>query len=266
MPELAEVESWRKLAEREIQGKVIQSVFTSEDDIVFDQVKPKTFAKKLKGKTVNEILRKGKHLWMDCGTACQPYFHFGMSGSFYVYTDTAERSKWVKAELLMEDGTRLAYQNKRRIGKVRFHDDATAVPPISKLGFDPYLDMPAISVFREKLGKRKSPIKSVLLDQAFAAGVGNWIADEILYQGKIHPKTHACDLSNAQIKLVKSKMKSIIDLAVRVDADDSKFPKSWLFHSRWGKNSEATTHDGKRIEFLTIGGRTTAYVPELQKA
>nr|CAB3470968.1 unnamed protein product [Digitaria exilis] len=55
----------------------------------------------------------------------------------------------------------------------------------------------------------------------------------------------------------------VVKYAVDVDADLERFPKEWLFHHRWGK--KPGTVNGKKIEFITAGGRTTAYVPQLQK-
>ena len=264
MPELAEVETWRRLAEANVAGKRIASVFTTKDEIIFDNCTHTRFTRALKDRTIDQIHRKGKHLWMDLDQAPHPYFHFGMSGSFHVYRDEKKRPTYLKAELLMDDGTRLGYRNVRRIGKVRLHDDPTAVPPISKLGPDPYLELPTIKWFAEHLAKRKAPIKAVLLDQKFAAGVGNWIADEVLYQAAIDPAKLAKDLTADEVKKIRSRVSSIIKKAVDVEADADRFPKSWLFHHRWGKNKEARTAKGEVIEFATIGGRTTAFVRAVQ--
>ena len=265
MPELAEVETWRRLAEDHVAGKRIAKVHAFKDEIVFDNTTHTRFARTLKDRQIDAVLRKGKHLWMTLDKQPFPYFHFGMSGSFHVYRNEQQRPTYLKTELIMDDGTRLGYRNVRRIGKVRLHEDPTAVPPISKLGPDPYLELPSNQWFIEFLGKRKAPIKAVLLDQKFAAGVGNWIADEVLYQAKIHPAKKANVLSDAEIKTIRTKIRSIIKKAVDVSADAERFPSNWLFHHRWGKNAEARTAKGEAITFETIGGRTTAYVPAIQK-
>jgi formamidopyrimidine-DNA glycosylase len=103
------------------------------------------------------------------------------------------------------------------------------------------------------------------MDQSFAAGVGNWIADEVLYQARIDPRRRADALSEAEAKRIRSCLKRIIGKAVAVDADKKRFPRTWLFHRRWGKNSEAVTHRGERIRHITLAGRTTAWVPGVQR-
>ncbi|MFT5494919.1 MAG: formamidopyrimidine-DNA glycosylase [Kiritimatiellia bacterium] len=264
MPELPEVETWRRLAEQHVLGLTVQSVFAAQDEIIFDQTTAGTFKRALEGRVVTALKRKGKHLWMELDQRPWPYFHFGMSGSFEVYRDPADRPTYCKAELTMEDGVRLAYRNVRRIGKVRLWEDPTLVPPVSKLGFDPFLNMPTLAEFQAQLTRRKAPVKAVLLDQGFAAGVGNWIADEILFQAGVHPEKRCNLLSDQEVKIIRSKMASIIKKAVDVSADAERFPKTWLFHHRWGKNPAAETVHGHRVAFITVGGRTTAFVPDLQ--
>ncbi len=125
--------------------------------------------------------------------------------------------------------------------------------------------MPSPSVFGRLLSKRKAPVKAVLLDQGFAAGVGNWIADEVLFQAYIAPGRRACDLSASEVARVRTRLRAIVRKAVEVDADKKRFPKRWLFHRRWGKNADAVTSDGEQIVHETIGGRTTAWVPSRQR-
>ncbi len=74
--------------------------------------------------------------------------------------------------------------------------------------------------------------KSVLLDQSIFAGVGNWIADEILCQAKIAPKRSASSVQNAEIRRLIKALPVVISTAVKANADYKKFPKYWLFNSR----------------------------------
>jgi formamidopyrimidine-DNA glycosylase len=63
---------------------------------------------------------------------------------------------------------------------------------------------------------------------------------------------------------VRNKLARVIRKAVEADAVKERFPRTWLFHHRWGKNSEAITHRRERIIHETIAGRTTAWVPSVQ--
>ena len=154
--------------------------------------------------------------------------------------------------------------NARRLGRISFHQDPRTEPPISKLGFDPLTDMPAAAEFSSQLEKRRGTLKGLLLNQAFAAGVGNWIADEVLYQAGLDPRRPAQSLSPQEAQTLHHTLSEIIGFAVSVDAQKDRFPESWLFHHRWGKETDAQTARGETIEFLTVAGRTTAWVPQAQ--
>jgi formamidopyrimidine-DNA glycosylase len=106
-------------------------------------------------------------------------------------------------------------------------------PPISELGFDPILCMPSIEDFKTKVRKRSCPIKALLLDQSFSAGVGNWVADEILYHARVHPEERCNSLTDDQLFRLHEQTSAIPTFAVGVNADDSKFPDDWLFRHRW---------------------------------
>lgn len=72
----------------------------------------------------------------------------------------------------------IAFVDPRRLGRIRLCGDPQKEPPISSLGFDPILSMPTLENFSKSVTKRACPIKALLLDQSFSAGVGNWIAGQ----------------------------------------------------------------------------------------
>jgi formamidopyrimidine-DNA glycosylase len=153
----------------------------------------------------------------------------------------------------------------RRFGRIRLQQDPESEPPLSRLGFDPLLDLPSAMELRHLLARRRAPIKSVLLDQGLFAGVGNWIADEVLYQAGLRPQRLASELRLGEVGRLRARLRAIVKRAVAVDADSDRFPRTWLFEHRWGKNAEARTARGERIVHDTIGGRTTAWVPSRQR-
>jgi formamidopyrimidine-DNA glycosylase len=182
------------------------------------------------------------------------------------------RSDWpprfTKLHLRFEGGGELALADGRRLGRIRLRRDPATEPPISVLGFDAWRAMPTPARFHAMLRERRSPIKAVLLDQSFAAGIGNWIADEVLYQAGIAPKRRASTLSATEAGRLRAKIRSVIGGAVRAGSDSDRFPRWWLFHRRWGHRRggpPATTVRGEHIRHETVGGRTTAWVPSAQR-
>ena len=153
----------------------------------------------------------------------------------------------------------------RRFGRVWLTEDPWQHSRVKKLGYDPLLDFPSVKILGEKLSRRKKAIKAVLLDKSLFAGIGNWLADEILFQARLSPHHQAANLTAVQIKSLHKNILAVVKKAVAVNADYERFPKTWLFHHRWGKMKDAKTSHGKKIIHEEIGGRTTAWAPGWQK-
>ncbi len=260
MPELPEVETARRRAEKYIIGKGIVGVYIARDHIVFQGVSSRKFAAALRGRKILAVRRRGKHIWLELDERPWPTFHFGMTGRFHFYRRQSERPKFCKLELGLRGGRRFAMSNVRRLGRIRLLENPERCPPINKLGFDVLLDKLDVEKIGRILRGRAAAIKAVLLDQSVFAGVGNWIADEVLYQAGLDPHRPACQLSTEAVTKICRCLGRVVRKAVAVDAESARFPRSWLFHYRWDKNTQPRI-DGKRIEFDVVGGRTTAWVP-----
>ncbi|XP_022872184.1 formamidopyrimidine-DNA glycosylase isoform X3 [Olea europaea var. sylvestris] len=307
MPELPEVEAARRAIEEHCVGKKIVKSVVANDSKVIDGVSPKDFEASLTGKTIVASHRKGKNMWLQLDSPPFPSFQFGMTGAIYIkgiavtkykrsaVKDTDEwPSKYSKLFIELDDGLEFSFTDKRRFAKVRLLDNPVSVPPISELGPDALLEPMTVDEFYNSLSKKKIGIKALLLDQSFISGIGNWMADEVLYQARIHPLETASSLSKESCVTLLKCINEVTKFAVKVDADCSRFPVEWMFHFRWGKRPGKVNEavevgadssqfpsnwifhsrekkpgkafvDGKKIEFITAGGRTSAYVPELQK-
>jgi formamidopyrimidine-DNA glycosylase len=79
----------------------------------------------------------------------------------------------------------------------------------------------------------------MLLDQnKIFCGIGNWLADEILFQAQINPETTVSRLNELGIDSLLKSMHSVLKVAIEVDAQSHLFPKHWLFHYRWQKKQK----------------------------
>ncbi|KAI4147584.1 MAG: hypothetical protein LQ340_005485 [Diploschistes diacapsis] len=219
-----------------------------------------------------------------------PLCHFGMAGWFHIRgtptayfkpktsSSKAPDDEWPprywKFALRTEDGVQAAFVDFRRFARVRLldcaADDVRNVSPLKENGPDPVVDRDVVTEdwLRELCVSRRAPIKALLLDQANISGIGNWVGDELLYDAKIHPEQYANTLSGAQIKQLHKSLHYVCGLSCEVLADSSKFPEEWLFKYRWEKGKKDATNrlpNGEKIVFLTVGGRTSAVVPTVQK-
>ena len=278
-------------------GKTITEVYALEqgggprhglfDDIVFaDCPNAETASRALVGLKIAAARRRGKQMWWDVSgdkRALSLLCHFGMTGSISIkppgseaiaakYKSTkVDSSQWpprfTKLEVVVSDGTRLAFSDPRRLGRVYLlPGDPLGQLPLSALGPDAFTDLPPLAAFSRALRDKSVAIKVLLLDQSFIAGIGNYIADEVLYRARIHPDSPCNALDDSAVRALHDAIAYVIGLACSVEADYERFPLDWLFHRRWEKGrSRPKTHDGLAIEFLTVGGRTSAVVPTLQK-
>ena len=289
MPELAEVETVRRQVEKRLKGRKIKEVILDETDrYLFAFADPSEVREALTGAKIKGTGRKGKYFWLELDRKPWPIFHLGMSGNVALLDPTSRTSGhqriWGGAKLWSErdrdfrdrlafcrllleadKGFEFALLDPRRFGRIWLTDDVWEHPRIKQLGFDPLLDFPSAKALGERLAKRKKSIKSVLLDQSLFAGVGNWLADEILFQARLSPHHLASKLDAKQVKALHTGVLKVVNKAVEVDADYERFPPGWLFHERWGKSKTAVTNKGLKIIHEEIGGRTTAWVPQWQR-
>ncbi|KAI6045152.1 DNA glycosylase/AP lyase [Pisolithus marmoratus] len=287
MPELPEVEHAAALIREHAVGKLVHHVDTFDDRLVFSGLTHREFAREITGRAVEDAARYGKYFYIQLqGSGRMPVFHFGMTGALQVrikYKSGASSAsdvwppRFVKFILYIQnstsatDFTEIAFSDARRLGRIRLVESPLDEPPISELGFDPVLSVPSLEDFHASLSKRTCPIKALLLDQAFSAGVGNYLADEILYQASVHPAQRCNTLDKDQVIALHHHVAEVCHIAVQANADDSKYPEHWLFKHRWRKGKHANTTmklpsgEPATIKWITVGGRTSAYVAEVQK-
>jgi formamidopyrimidine-DNA glycosylase len=276
MPELPEVETARRAAAAVAVGRRITGVAVADDPIVFEGRAPARIRRALLGRRVRAVRRHGKHFWFELDRRPWLCAHFGMAGGLTTSRRRAVRlrsghggreSAWppryTRLVLEFDDGGALAIADGRRLGRIRLRRDPATERPIASLGFDALRGVPGTGQFRALARGRGVPVKALLLDQSFAAGVGNWIADEVLYQARIAPRRSARSLSDAELDRLRARLRAVVRTAVRVGADSDRFPRGWLFHRRWSRRPGVTVR-GDAIRRETIAGRTTAWVPAVQ--
>ncbi|KAL0467689.1 Formamidopyrimidine-DNA glycosylase N-terminal domain-containing protein [Neurospora intermedia] len=292
MPEIAEIARAVHFLRLHFVGKVIKHAEAIDDGNVFGKVGtdgPK-MATDLIGKKIVSAGTQGKYFWMELSKAPHLVMHFGMTGwihikgertaytNYYKKMKPDELDKWPpkywKFKIETEDGDEMAFTDPRRFGRVRVVDcpgeDIRKYSPLVENGPDPVVDLDVFTedYLREKMKSRRVPIKALLLDQAVISGIGNWVADEVLYHAKLHPEQYCNDFSDAEMKQLYESIRYVCQTAVDKLGDSDQFPDDWLFNYRWGKgskNAHSHTPNGDKLAFLTVGGRTSCYAPARQK-
>ncbi|KAJ1932684.1 hypothetical protein GGF37_006976, partial [Kickxella alabastrina] len=223
MPELPEVERARRLLHSRCINKEITWVRATDDTMVFPEKRGHSLSLMLKGRRVIDTGRRGKQFWLVLSGGISLMMHFGMTGDIHMSDEADSRYRkmgvdvggaWppLYTKLEMEFGKELAvaFTDPRRLSKIRIFDgNAVDSPLVKRLGFDPILDPPGFEDFKGALAKRRAAIKALLLKQEFSAGIGNWIADEVLYQSKVHPSQPACSLTDTQARMLLEQIRSV---------------------------------------------------------
>jgi formamidopyrimidine-DNA glycosylase len=223
MPELPEVESAREVIERAALGRVIVDVDDS-DSYECRPHRPGEIRAALTGRRLTRVHRQGKSMWCDTsGTAQSPApgpalgIHLGMSGKIVIadghggeveggdYWRRGRASgdhRFSRFSLTFFDGGALILVDPRRLGRVRLD------PPVEGLGSDASDITPA--QFRAAFARGTAPVKARLLDQHKIAGIGNLLADQILWQAKIHPARPVGELTPADVdRLLRAVRRSV---------------------------------------------------------
>jgi formamidopyrimidine-DNA glycosylase len=227
MPELPEVETARRLIADEGLHRRIADVDDS-DTFVCRPHAPGELRAALTGRMLTAARRRGKTMWCEtsgtdgsAGPGPDLGIHLGMGGRIIVMPGTGQaaqgggprrrdaqprKAEWDRFTLVFADGGSLALFDKRRLGRVRLD------PGIDALGPDAAEVTPA--EFRGLITKGSVAVKARLLDQSRIAGVGNLLADEILWQARVSPAARTDRLRRADADRLYRALVSALDSAM----------------------------------------------------
>lgn len=280
MPELPEVETFKRFVDRHALGRVVSQVQILHPKIL-EGVTESAFLSAIQGNCFVSTLRRGKHLFvqLEPGKGKAPkrplpwlYLHFGMTGYLSytdhgktvvnAYGDPARTDAHVRVRFIFDDGSHFDFHEQRLFGKAGLVDNPEEYLRAKRLGPDA-LDVD-LQTFLAELKKRKGQIKAVLLDQSLVAGIGNVYADEMLFQCGIHPEVRVAGLSPAKLECLYAHMIDVLQRTVDAEADREQLPKGYLIHYRSKKSR--CPRDKSPLAIITVGGRTTYFCPICQSA
>jgi formamidopyrimidine-DNA glycosylase len=258
VPELPDVEQFRKFFERHATGRVVRSVWA--DPTIVRAGTPAAVDQALRGRRFAQPSRHGK--WMIARTDGPALgIHFGMTGDLIWSGDEPERHRHDRAILVLDGGDELRYRNMRKLGGIWLaHDEDDVASLLRSLGPD------ALSVskreFLDRLSRRRGSVKAALMDQALVAGVGNILADEILWQARLHPLRPVPDLSAEDRETLARTLRSVLGESVR-RYDYIERKRTWLASVR-GRPGAVCPRCATRLARTVVGGRTTWFCPRCQ--
>jgi formamidopyrimidine-DNA glycosylase len=259
MPELPDVEHYRRFFAEHGAGRTVSAVWA--DPTIVRNATSRGLSAALRGHRFEEPTRHGKWLtaWTD-GPAL--LLHFGMTGDLVWSGDEPDRHRHDRLILEFAEGGELRYRNMRKLGGVWLAlDRAEADAILGPLGPD------ALGLNRrrllELLATRRGGLKAALMDQTLLAGIGNLLADEILWQARLHPRRTIDSLSGEELSELVRSIRRVVRESI--EDDDISRKRSWLSPVR-GRRDAACPRCGTPLARAVVAGRTTYFCPHCQQA
>lgn len=274
MPELPEVESVARALRAAAVGRRLTGLRARWAGCL--EPSPRAVRRALLGKSLRRVGRRGKYLLLSFtddegdGGDAHLMVHLRMTGQLLCGPDLSP-DKHVRCSLDF-DGLVVHFRDMRKFGRLTLVEDGTAPACIDHVG----PDMLAIrfAEWRERIHRRRAPLKAVLLDQGAASGVGNIYADESLFRARLHPLRAPADLDDAELRRLFLAVKGVLRLAC--EHGGTTFLDFQGFTGRPGnfrrklrvfqRTGEPCRDCGAPIERLRVAGRSTHFCPVCQPA
>ncbi|MDR2983121.1 MAG: hypothetical protein LBV12_12875 [Puniceicoccales bacterium] len=276
MPELAEVAFFARQWNAGMDASVMR-VTTHSSARVFRESPAKRIASTLKGQALTEILTAGKQAAFRFSTDIWLGIHLGMSGRLFTDGSRENLAPWAEGDkppqpthdrlvLHMSNGTALVFNDPRMFGLVRLYRGDTTPPWWAAI--PPALSSPlfTLDVLKKVLDSHPGVLlKSLLLDQRYFPGIGNWMADEIMWRTRLSPHNRVRALGNKEVRLLYKTIREVCNDAMEVVSKSwYPAPDNWLFNHRW-KRGGRCPRDGASLLYEQIGGRTACWCEKCQR-
>ena len=275
MPELPEVEITARGLRQRVVGLRVRRVGGVDWPRMLPNTSEAELQAALTGLSVNLVERKGKYVLLSLDEDTWLGLHRKMSGNVFLRPQHAPPEAHTHLEIEFEDGTLLRFVDPRKFGRIYLFRSSEERNEFlaERLGPDSLLDLDQ-GVLAAKLRGRTGRIKSLLLDQAFLAGIGNLYADEALWAARVHPLRSADSLSKPEVRRLATAIKEVLLRGIERNGTsfsntyrdvDDRPGENQSFLNAYGRESQPCPRCGRPIKRIVIGGRSSFFCPHCQK-
>jgi len=262
MPELAEVEWFRKQWDAGL-GEEIVDLSLHARNRVFRGENVRELQQRLIGEKLLSSHARGKRMLFKFSGDNFLGIHLGMTGKIRVAPYRPAKHDHL---VLFQRQRALVFTDSRQFGRIRFHHGSdepnwwkSPAPEI----VSPEFDQKFMDQFLDR--HRKTPIKAALLMQNGFPGIGNWMADEILWRAKVLPSKRIRRLVTQDRHQLFRATKFVVRRSLEtLGKDFSDPPRNWLIHQKWKRDGICPIHRTP-LRHATVAGRTTAWCPNCQR-
>ena len=211
MPELPEVETIKNEILPHVVGHRITGITLLWEGMV-KQPTVGEFLSRVTGQEITGISRRGKYLFFSLSSSDLLVIHLKMTGSLIIGRNSSEPPRFTRAIIHLDGDTSIFFRDPRKFGIMQLLKDRSGIK--TKLGPEPLeADFTPELLARRLLG-RKAPVKALLCDQGFIAGIGNMYADESLFSSHIHPLRPGGSLSPEEVERLYKAIRQVLLSAI----------------------------------------------------
>lgn len=270
MPELPEVETVRRGLAAELTGRRVVAVAVRDRRLRGGVAR--TFAARLRGRTISALTRHGKYLLAVLDDGRIWLVHLGMTGRLTLARPGTPAEPHDHVVIHLDDGRAITYHDPRRFGRMAVIE-ATALGRETGAGVDALDETFTAEALFALTRRRRTSVKALLMDQRRIAGLGNIYVSEILFHAGIRPRRSAGRLGRLECTRLVEAARVVLGEAIRrggssiSDYRDGLGRPGWfqLAHQVYDRAGEPCRRCGVRIRARVIVGRSSFYCPSCQR-
>jgi formamidopyrimidine-DNA glycosylase len=217
VPELPEVETVRQGLAKWVAGRTIETVEVHHPRAIRRHLPgDEHFAAMLRGRTIIDVARRGKYLWLALDSGDAIIGHLGMSGQLLIEPAEKPDGPHLRVRFTFTDGgPELRFVDQRTFGGLSVSVDGATLPAeIAHIARDPMDPLFSDEEFVERLRKKHTEVKRALLDQTLISGVGNIYADEALWRAKLHGARPTDQLTKPAARRLLGHVRDVLSEAI----------------------------------------------------
>ncbi len=274
MPELPEVETVVQDLRPELRGRQVRAAQLRLVKLLKHPA-AKQFHQRIAGLRIGDVTRHGKLMAIGFESGARLFVHLGMSGRLTLNDPADPTPNHTHMRISLDDGRELRYTDPRQFGRLLFGTDAELrrAGRFPRLGPDPLTGEFTLERFTELLGRRRRPIKAVLLDQTLIAGLGNIYADESCFLAGVRPSRRPLRLRVAERRALYGAIRTVLQKSIHnrgssVDTYRDAFGalgNHQHYLLVYGRAGAPCVQCGTALKKMRLAGRGTVYCPRCQR-
>ena len=267
MPELPEVETVVRTLEKKIKNRKIVDIKVRYKPIIVGSAS--SFKNKLVGQRFKVFKRRGKYLlfYLDDYLLVS---HLRMEGKYSINDLDDPLSKHSHVIFILDNNKELRYNDTRKFGRFEIFPKDTNLDSFKNLGPEPFSNSFNVKYILNYVRNKHIPLKQLLLDQSFVAGIGNIYANEILFKSKLNPKLKSNRIKEIDAKNLIKAIRSILNSSIKLGGTTIKsFSSINHITGRFQHKLKVHTKSicpicSSKIKVIRINGRSTYFCPKCQ--